>query len=193
MGYTPRLAEALGPAARVDRIPANGGNSANVLRHLDAWVTGRRPAPALLVMNCGLHDLKVDRASGTHQTPLAEYEQNLRDIVERLRAAPALRRTRLVWARTTPVLDERHRASKPFDRRGRDVEAYNAAADRVMAAGGVATVDLWTAATEAGAADALAADGVHFTEDGYRRLAAVLAAALRPLLAGGVRCGRIRA
>src|SRR5262245_36573808 len=44
MGYAPAVAERLKGKARVVSPEENGGDSANVLEHLDAWVIAHKPA-----------------------------------------------------------------------------------------------------------------------------------------------------
>src|SRR5437879_9049070 len=100
LGYAPLVAQRLKGKAVVVSPPANGGDSANVLQHLGEWVT--REQPMLVHLNCGLHDLKLAKATGKHQVEPAEYENNLRKIVENVRAAKA----QLVFASTTPIVDE---------------------------------------------------------------------------------------
>ena len=166
------------PAAGNLDVPtgANGGDSDMVL----AYLRHRRahaPIPAgLLLLNCGLHDIKTDPATGTKQVPLARYRENLRAIPGEARAM----RLCLAWVRTTPVIDEVH--NKPgmaFHRFARDVADYNAAADTLMAAAGVPVIDLH-AFTEPFLPGAFC-DHVHFTEDVRERQAAFLFDALRRL------------
>ncbi len=173
MGYTPPLTELLAGRAAVEHNPGNGGDSANVLANLGAWLAGR--SPAVVHFNCGLHDIKVSRETHAHQVPLEAYRANLPQIVEKLRATGA----RLIWATTTAVIEDRHHAHKGFDRYNRDVDAVNAAAGEIMAAAGVAVDDLHAAATALGLAEALTDDGVHFTEAAYAKLAETVAECIR--------------
>ena len=65
-------------------------------------------------LNCGLHDLKRSKETGAYQVPLAQYEANLREIVERLRRGSG---ATLLFASTTPILDDRHAQRRAdFDR-----------------------------------------------------------------------------
>ena len=176
MGYTPPLAELLGGRADVEHNPGNGGDSANVLANVDAWLVGR--SPRVVHFNCGLHDIKVSRETGAHQVPLAAYRANLPRIVEKLRATGAT----IIWATTTPVIEHRHHARKGFDRYNRDVDAVNAAAGEIMSAAGVAVDDLHAAAAALGLEAALTDDGVHFTGAAYARLAQTVADCVGPAL-----------
>ena len=84
LGYAPIVARKLEGMAIVSSPEPNGGDSANVLGNLDAWVL--REKPDVVHFNAGLHDLKVARTSRRHQVALDEYEANLHEIVGRARA-----------------------------------------------------------------------------------------------------------
>ena len=70
---------------------------------------------------------------------LNTYQSNLRAIIGRLRevVGPG----RLVWGTTTPVIFERHHATKDFDRDERDVAAFNEVALEVVRELGVTVHD----------------------------------------------------
>ncbi len=176
MGYTPYVAEALADAAEVVHNPGNAGDTSHTAANLEAWLAEARPA--VVHFNCGLHDIKVSRETRAHQVPLAAYRTNLERIVGRLERCGA----RLVWASTTPVIDARHQAAKEFDRYDRDVDNVNAVAAEIMEQAGIPVNDLHAAAMSGGLEELLTDDGVHFTDQGYRRLAAVVADRLRKLL-----------
>jgi lysophospholipase L1-like esterase len=181
MGYGLLVRRHLDGEAEVLEIPENGGDSANVLEHLDRWLQEADAASLALVhLNCGLHDIK--RAFGSHarQQPLPDYARNLREIVRLLRDRTA---ARVVWATITPVLDERHHATKGFDRFERDVQAYNATALAVIEECGIPVDDLHAVVHERGVENCLAVDGVHMTDQGNGALADAVAACLRKELA----------
>lgn len=165
-------------AANLDQpVGANGGDSARVLAYLrQRRRTGGLAADALL-LNCGLHDLKVDPATGRRQVPLADYDANLRLILAEVAALGP----RLIWVRTTPVIDEVHnRHGLAFNRHAVDVAAYNAAADRIMHAAGVPVIDLHGFTVSLG--PDVFCDHVHYTEPVRERQAAYLANALLALV-----------
>ncbi len=171
LGYAPLVARALAGRAVIVSPEANGGDSANVLGHLDEWVI--RQKPDLVHLNCGLHDLKRSKKSGTHQVELDDYKRNLQHIVERLRRET---NATIVFADTTPIHDERHaRRKADFDRTEADVARYNAAARDVMLAAGVPVDDLHTMVTRGGIEKLQAADGTHYTPAGNELLAAAVA------------------
>ena len=176
LGYQPLVTRLLAGRALVTGPARNGGDSARTLERLDRWAI--RAQPAVVHFNCGLHDLK--RRRGKHQVELAGYEANLREIVRRLRETGA----RLVFATSTPIVDERH-ARRPvlFARVEADVRRYNEAAVGVMTEAGVSIDDLHGAVVAAGPERLLAGDGAHFTAAGYAMLAATVAAAVERELA----------
>jgi lysophospholipase L1-like esterase len=176
LGYQPLVTKLLAGRALVTGPARNGGDSARTLGQLDPWAI--RAQPAVVHFNCGLHDVK--HRHGRHQVELAGYEANLREMVRRLQETGA----RLVFATSTPVVDERH-ARRPvqFARVEADVRRYNEAAVGVMAEAGVAIDDLHGAVVAAGPERLLAGDGVHFTAAGYELLGATVAAAVERELA----------
>jgi lysophospholipase L1-like esterase len=168
MGYQSCVARTLGDRADVWAPDQNGGDSDNVLSHLDAWVFDRHAD--LVHLNCGLHDLRLQ--DGNHQVPLEQYRQNLLEIIDRFSAEPG---PELIWATTTPVIDERHQRVKSFERHESDVRRYNETARDLMTNHGVAINDLHELVMQAGCAHLLADDGVHFTEEGYHLLGQAVA------------------
>jgi hypothetical protein len=162
--------EAAGDASSAFPYPAdaNGGDSSQVLAYLRAGL--RDYVPDILLLNCGLHDLRTDPQSRAKQVPLDAYEENLTAIVRIVQG----RGMRLIWVRTTPVDDERHNTRQSsFYRFDRDVVCYNEIADRVLGAAGILLVDLY-AFTSSLDGDVFC-DHVHFVE-GVRELQAAFIA-----------------
>jgi lysophospholipase L1-like esterase len=171
LGYAAGVAARLEGKAVVISPPENGGDSANILTHLEEWVI--RQKPDVVHLNCGLHDLKRSRTDGHHQVELDRYSENLRRIVARIRAGTD---AALVFADTTPILDERHaRRGADFDRTEADVRQYNAAAVAVMRELGVPVHDLHWLVEQGGPETMLGPDGTHDTAAGSDRLAEAVA------------------
>lgn len=167
LGYAPYVAERLEGKARVVSPRANGGDSNNVRAHLDEWVIAADPD--VVHLNAGLHDLKYDAGAGTHQVEPDAYAANLEAILDRLESETD---ATLIFATTTPVIEERHNAVKPFQRLVADVDRYNEAARRVLESHPeVAIDDLHAAVVAIGPESALVADGVHYTPAASRQLA----------------------
>jgi lysophospholipase L1-like esterase len=171
LGYAPLVAKRLAGRAEVISPEPNGGDSANVLKNLDDWVV--KAKPALVHINCGLHDLKKAKKDGTFQVPLDAYEKNLRELIARLRKDT---QATIVFASTTPILDDRHAKRKAnFDRFEADVKRYNETAFKVMAGLGVPVDELHAVVARGGAEKLLGADGTHYTPAGYEALADAVA------------------
>ncbi len=169
MGYQDHVASQLAGRAEVWVPEENGGDSRNVLAHLDQWVLARQPD--VVHVNCGLHDLKRAFGAGS-EVPLAEYERNVREILQRLQREL---NGAVVWATTTPVDENWHHQNKGFDRLEADVEGYNAAARAVAVDLGVPIDDLFAVVEREGKAQLLTQDGVHFTEEGSQLLGRAVA------------------
>jgi lysophospholipase L1-like esterase len=180
IGYTVAVRELLKGKANVHRIPTNGGPTSNGLKRIDAWLGTSKWD--VINFNWGLHDLKYmgpnnenradPKSPDNHQqVPLADYERNLKQLVDRLKATGA----KLIWRNTTPI---------PEGSEGRvpgDEVKYNEAAARVMKAAGVITEDLYQHSL-AGGKDIQLPKNVHYTPEGYRHLAQHVAAAIEAQL-----------
>jgi lysophospholipase L1-like esterase/dienelactone hydrolase len=175
IGYAPLVAKKLeGVAVVVHPGQENCADTPTTFRGLDRWLADAKPA--VVHFNCGLHDLKFDRKAKTHQVHLEQYDANLRGIVGRLRKATP----NIVFATTTPILDDRHAARKAsFDRFDRDVVAFNERAVTVMRNLGVPVNDLERIVRDGGPAKLLGKDGTHFTPAGSERLADAVADSIR--------------
>ena len=176
IGYEPAVRRELAPLAHVERNPDNGGDSSNVLAHIGEWLATARPD--IVTLNCGLHDIKRNRQTGEYQVPLDLYRRNLPAIADKVRGAGS----RLVWITTTPVIQERHRVSRDFDRFNADIDAYNAALLALATRRAEPVVLLHETAPRLGLDGALLSDGVHFTPRAYDELGRTIAVALRHLI-----------
>jgi len=118
----------------------NGGDSRMCLEHLRAYQASKLPRPAVLLLNCGLHDIKQPPGSTQNQVPIDEYRRNLQTIVECVREWGP----RLIWIRITPIDDHNHNVVHAIEwrRHNADVDRYNVVADAVMNAAGVPMIDL---------------------------------------------------
>jgi lysophospholipase L1-like esterase/dienelactone hydrolase len=185
LGYAPLVAKKLEGVAEVFGFPENGGDTNSTLKQLDAWVKEKKPpfdaerrdTPRLVIhFNCGLHDLKFGKKTEKHQVGIDEYEKNLREIVDRLKRETPL----VVFASTTPIIDDRHAARKAdFDRFDKDVKAYNERAVKVMAELAIPVDDLNRIVRDGDPAKMLGRDGTHYTPVGYDRLADAVADSVR--------------
>ncbi len=155
----------------------NGGDSFRLLQYLQALHETGDFSASILALNCGLHDLKCDRESGKNQVSLRHYQANLEKIF------PLAKRLadRVLWVRTTPVDEVRHRSQFPFDRVEADVDAYNEIADAAAALHAVPTADLFTFSAALDLNDESFRDGVHFSPELAAQQAAFLSGRLSVL------------
>jgi polygalacturonase/lysophospholipase L1-like esterase len=191
MQYGPALERLLAPHFEYDRKRddgsgtsanlddpngANGGDSRMVLAYLRSRRSHQPISADILLLNCGLHDIRTDPVTRAKRTPIEEYRANLQAILIEA-AAMGLR---VVWVRTTPVIDRLHNSRcEKFHRFAVDVDAYNQAADEIMRAAGVPILDLnaFTLPLLPGAL----IDHAHFDEATREKQAAFLACGLRAL------------
>ncbi len=180
IGYTLPTRDLLHDVANVHRIPVNGASTAVGLANLDEWLatdgTGKSGtssisigAPRLEALAAGQVDL-----AGSQAIPLAQYEENLRELVARLEKTGGI----LIFATTTTI---------PKGSDGRvpgDEAAYNEVARRVMDSEGVAINDLHGLAAARLTNMHPPAD-VHFTSEGSQALAVQVAAEIRNALGKG--------
>lgn len=166
MGYTLPVRAALAGKANVHRIPENGASTKTGVEKIDGWLGGAKSD--VITFNFGLHDLKV-MEDGRRQVPLAEYENNLTLIAQRLKKT----RAKVIFVLTTPVPEG---PVNPL-RRPADVAVYNGVARRVMESEGIGLVDLYAFAMPR-LNEMQKPVNVHFTEQGYEALAGEVARAI---------------
>ena len=185
-GYQPAVESALNGAFEVFAPAVNSPSSRTTLAEVDQSILAAiddAPAGVVLHMNCGLHDLKYTDAKNNPQdepnVPLTEFEANVDQLIDRILQQGALPAERLVWALTTPVIDDWHNTYKPFRRYEADVRRYNDAATRACRKHGVRLNDLHAFVMSHGPDTLLTEDGVHYTDAGKARLGKQVAKAIR--------------
>ncbi|MBK6588035.1 MAG: SGNH/GDSL hydrolase family protein [Acidobacteria bacterium] len=85
-------------------VGANGGDSRMVVEYLKSLQKDKNFKPDILLVNCGLHDIKTDRKTGEKAIELDEYKANLKEIFELAEKM----KLKLVWITSTPVNQEIH-------------------------------------------------------------------------------------
>jgi lysophospholipase L1-like esterase len=136
-----------------------GGNSRMVLEYLRGRFQDEGFHPEVVLVNCGLHDIKRVPKTNAIAIDAAEYQANLKAIEGLVRSHHA----KLVWISTTPVDDARHNAlSKEFFRYNADVVRYNEIAARLFKSTDVPIIDLYTFTAHFGNGHYI--DHVHFDE-----------------------------
>ena len=177
MGYEPTVVKELQGWAEVREMGrTQGGNTRNVLAHLDEWVIQHNPD--IVHFNAGLHDMAREPGPGPeNRVPLDEYRTNLHQILSTLQSST---RATLIFALTTPVdLARQHAVNYGINRTTEDVLKYNQAATEVAAKLQVTIDDLHQVVVENGVDKMLGPDGVHFTAEGAAVLGRAAAAAIR--------------
>lgn len=148
---------------------ANGGDSGMVLAYLKTKLKSKEFQPDIMLINCGLHDIKTDIETGKKQVEIEVYKENLKQIHHLL----ADRGIPMVWVRTTPVDDVQHNSKQQtFHRYAADLASYNEVADNVFEALNVPIIDLHQFTLNLG--DDLFADHVHFGEATRKKQAAFI-------------------
>ena len=176
IGYAPLVAKRLEGKATVVSAKPNGEDSGNVLKNLQEWVI--KENPDVVHINAGLHDLKLKDAA--YQVPLAEYEKNLKMILERIQKET---HAKIIFATSTPILDNLHAQRKAgFDRLEADVQKYNTAAVAIMKQAGVPIDDLHKRVEDGGKEKLIGPDGTHYTPAGYEMLAEAVTNSILPSL-----------
>ncbi|WP_159888406.1 SGNH/GDSL hydrolase family protein [Paenibacillus puerhi] len=153
-------------------VGANGGDSSMVLEYLKRE-RDQGVRYDLLLVNCGLHDIKTEPVTGEKQVPQTQYRVNLEQIVH---IAQDMAQA-LIWIRTTDAVEDLHNSRMAsFHRYHEDVVAYNAIADEIMTHHEVPRLDLYSFTRAFGTT--AYRDHVHFTEEVCRLQAAFLAGCL---------------
>lgn len=172
IGYTLPVRAALKGKANVHRPPGNCSSTGYGLTKIDEWLGPGKWD--VIHFNFGLHDAKLPPEGVRHAAP-ADYEKNLRHLVQRLKSTGA----KLIWGTTTPVPMGGNLAP---NRRFGDIAIYNAIAAKIMAEHGVAIDDLNAVVTPHFERVGRPAD-VHFTEEGSALLGRAVAASVEKQLA----------
>jgi lysophospholipase L1-like esterase len=119
---------------------ANGGDSRMVLNYLRLKADDPGFQPDVLMLNCGLHDIKRQPANNKIAVDSLEYRNNLISIYKIVKK----KHIPLIWVRTTNVVDSIHIKNKEFRRYHNDLVAYNAIADEVFSHYNVPVADLYS-------------------------------------------------
>ncbi len=149
---------------------ANGGDSSMVLNFLESKINSGGIDADLIMVNCGLHDIKKYHEKETCQISIDDYASNLKEIVKTV----AKLNKKMVWVRTTPCDENIHNEkSKTFHRFEADCESYNEVADNIMKNNEISSIDLNTFTNNLGTD--LYCDHIHFKESVREKQAAFIA------------------
>ena len=156
-----KLNETFGGKLRVDGFASSKAADHPFFTESVRLFAAQQAAPYRAVLfNNGLHGWHLDDADA--------YPRHYERVITELRAL--FPQAAFLLLMTTPVADPE---------RDERVRCRNRAAAKIAEAYGLPTVDLYHADPEL--ASYLSADGVHFTDEGYRILAGTVAAALQQI------------
>jgi len=124
---------------------ANGGDSKMVLEYLIDILDRGKLKCDLILLNCGLHDIKLVEEENRYQISLEDYKNNLIKIIKLIKSHGL----DAIWVRTTKVIDEIHNSPEnkklnKIVRHSADVLKYNKAADSIMHENNIKSIDLYT-------------------------------------------------
>ncbi|NOZ21348.1 MAG: SGNH/GDSL hydrolase family protein [Planctomycetes bacterium] len=182
IGYQRVVISELAGKANVWAPKANCKHTQFTLEHIEEWVKGRKPA--VVHINCGLHDLFLSKATGKPRHSLDVYADNLRAIFEKLRR---LTDAKIIFALTTAVDEERQATSKTYGRvvrRNAQIAVYNAKAKEIAGEFNVRVNDLYAVVQEGGVDVMLIDDGIHLSPEGAQRVGKQVAQSILAVLGG---------
>lgn len=150
-------------------LGANAGDSSMVLKYLnEEKLKGTRYD--ILLLNCGMHDIRVHRVTRELQIKPEQYKSNLDEIIRLAKHMSV----EVIWITSTPIIERVHNAREAgFLRFSRDLKRYNHIAEEIMDKHNIETVDLYSYTQRLG--ENIYCDHVHFTEE-VRKLQAVFIA-----------------
>jgi lysophospholipase L1-like esterase len=181
IGYTPQVKNTLRDKAEVKHNQGNAQFTATGIKRIDAWLGETQWD--VIHFNWGLWDLcyrhpdakeqgNRDKVNGTLTTSPEQYEKNLDQLVQRLKKTEAA----LIWAHTTKV---------PEDEAGRKLNddlKYNEIAAKVMHKHGITINDLNALSRTFDKSLFKKPGDVHFTAEGYKKLAEQVTQAIQQAL-----------
>ena len=154
-------------------IGANAGDSRMVLEYLEEEFK-KNTRYDILLINCGLHDIRVDRFSNKVQIGLDEYKINLNKIMRISKEMANI----IIWIGLTPIIDEIHNSrSEGFLRYSKDAYNYDSNAKQIMSEYNIPCIDIYNFTKHLGAD--VYSDHVHFKEEVRKLQAAHIAEYLR--------------
>jgi lysophospholipase L1-like esterase len=140
-------------------VGPNAGDSRMIFEYL-AEEYEKNTKYDILLINCGLHDVRRERVLNKVQVELEDYKKNLAKIIKISRTMA----NKIIWIGLTPVIDEIHNSRKEgVLRYSKDVEAYDTAAKEIMGEYKVPCIDMYNFIKNLGTDVYL--DHVHFNQE----------------------------
>jgi len=176
IGYAPMVKQQLANKAIVKWPDENCEDSGKILNNIEKYIEVNKPD--LIYINCGLHDIKSERGTNNKKIPIETYENNLNKIISIIKS----KNIKILWATTTPVIEEWNNKIQSFDRLNKDIIQYNAIASKVMFSQGIRVIDHYQVIEKADKQAAFKKDGVHYTDKGSEILSAKVSQEIIKLL-----------
>jgi lysophospholipase L1-like esterase len=178
LSYEQTVRQKLQGRAFVSGPADNCQHTVHILLNFWTWIAAFQPD--ILHINAGLWDARfVVPGKYGHENiiPVEQYGQNVERI---LRMAAQFTNAKVIWATTTPVIDEQvlqfHAKMGLAGRTNADIPLYNEAAIKAADKVGVEINDLHKVVIEAGKENLLQpADGTHYNELGVAILGTAVA------------------
>lgn len=140
-------------------VGANGGNSYRVLAYLNEE-SKKQVGYDTLLINCCMHDIRVDRKTGKCEVTKEDYKKNLIAIVNKAKEMAH----EVIWVETTPLRDKVHNNREiGFMRYEKDLSEYNQIAEDVMLAHKIKIIPLYGFTERLG--ENIYCDHVHFVDE----------------------------
>ncbi len=143
----------------------NCRSSTNVLNHLDQWFDGIQPD--IIHLNCGLHDFRFEAGLTRPQNSPEAYRFNLIKIFDALQYFNA----KIIWATSTPFIEQWHNSIKPFKRYERDAVIYNTVSVELAKQYALPINDLYSHLVQMNLPSLVVEDGLHFNTSGSKIIA----------------------
>jgi lysophospholipase L1-like esterase len=184
IGYTPFVKEYFRDKATIVHNPGNSGDTGRGLMHIRQWIGDKDWD--IILFNWGLWDLcyrhpdsklygNRDKVYGTITFSVDEYKANLDSLVTIMKD---MSDAQLIFITTTYVPE--HEAG----RYAKDVSIYNKAAKEVMKKHSVSLNDIYEESIVIHNQHGIGSDDVHYTDEGYKKLASLIISYLNENLKG---------
>lgn len=140
-------------------VGANLGDSSKVSRFIENEYLENNKYDVIL-MNCGLHDIRRDREKKRLKVNEISYAKNLRKIVE----SAVKISNRIIWINTTIINDSIHNNRDiGYIRYNKDVISYNNISYKIMKENSIEVIDLYNFTHSFG--EFIYKDHVHFKDE----------------------------
>ncbi|MGL5753836.1 MAG: SGNH/GDSL hydrolase family protein [Paraclostridium sp.] len=140
-------------------IGTNVGDSVKVLEYL-IEENHKNVKYDILLINCAMHDIRIDRNLLEKQVKESEYKMNLSKIIDIAKNMSS----QVLWVSTTPFNEKIHNSRKVgFLRYIKDLETYNSIAKEIIIENNIGFIDLYSFTSNLG--EDIYCDHVHFNEE----------------------------